>query len=180
MNIIGFGNYRGRKRYRCKDCNRTFNDLTATPMSGTHYIDKWTDYLRCMLAGMSLRKIAEELDISLPTSFTWIHKILRTLKKVGFGKLKGRVETDETYFLYSEKGKKNISGRKARKRGGIAIKRGIRNELVSVITSCDRECNLVIDVGCLGRIGKQDIYRVFNKHIDNNNIKDRSNDLQFS
>ncbi len=32
---------------------------------------------------------------------------------------------DETYFLYSEKGKKNIKGRKSRKRGASAKKRGI-------------------------------------------------------
>lgn len=35
-----------------------------------------------------------------------------------FDKFDGIVEIDETYFLYSEKGKRNITERKPRKRGG--------------------------------------------------------------
>ena len=34
------GTYRGRRRYSCKDCMRTFNDMTATPMAGTHMLEK--------------------------------------------------------------------------------------------------------------------------------------------
>ncbi|MBA9086614.1 putative RNA-binding Zn-ribbon protein involved in translation (DUF1610 family) [Fontibacillus solani] len=31
------GKYRSRQRYLCKDCGKTFNDMTASPISGTHY-----------------------------------------------------------------------------------------------------------------------------------------------
>lgn len=34
------------------------------------------------------------------------------------------IEMDETYFLYLEKGQRKIKGRKPRKRGGFAKKRG--------------------------------------------------------
>lgn len=168
-NIICYGKYRGRNRYKCKGCGKTFNELTGSPMSGTHYLEKWKDYLICMLAGKSLRKIEKELSISLPTAFYWRHKILNAFMRVGFDKLEGIVEADETYFLYSEKGKKKISGRKARKRGGKARKRGISNEQVAVITSCDRKGNSIIEVGCLGRISQKDVDRTLGQYIDSNN-----------
>lgn len=38
--IIGLGKYRSRQRYKRKDCNKTFNDTSCSPMAGTHYLDK--------------------------------------------------------------------------------------------------------------------------------------------
>lgn len=38
-----------------------------------------------------------------------------------FEQFEGIVEMDETYFLYSEKGKRKVEGRKARKRGGVTL-----------------------------------------------------------
>lgn len=35
--IIGHGKYRSRQRYKCKNCGKTFNDVSCSPMSGTHY-----------------------------------------------------------------------------------------------------------------------------------------------
>ena len=49
---------------------------------------------------------------------------------MGFDKLGGIVETDETYLLHSKKGSRDISNRESRKRGGSANKRGISNEQV--------------------------------------------------
>lgn len=46
---------------------------------------------------------------------------------------------DETYFLYSEKGKRNISERKSRKRGGKAKYRGISNDQICVLVARDRQ-----------------------------------------
>ncbi len=34
------GKYLGRQRYLCKDCGKTFNDNTNTPLSGTRYPSK--------------------------------------------------------------------------------------------------------------------------------------------
>ena len=49
------------------------------------------------------------------------------------------MELDETYFLYSEKGKKNIIERKPRKRGGKAKYRGISNDQICVLVARDRQ-----------------------------------------
>ena len=32
------GKYRNRQRYLCRDCGKSFNDLTNTPISGTRYL----------------------------------------------------------------------------------------------------------------------------------------------
>jgi len=68
------GFYEGRQRYKCKDCNKTFSDTTNTVLTGTHYPDKWLAYVECMLQGMSLRKIAEQLKIHVSTAFFWWNK----------------------------------------------------------------------------------------------------------
>ncbi|GIP59288.1 hypothetical protein J15TS10_31020 [Paenibacillus woosongensis] len=46
---------------------------------------------------------------------------------------------DETYFLYSEKGKRNIIERKPRKRGDKAKYRGISHDPVCVLVPRDRQ-----------------------------------------
>jgi len=40
--IFGHGSYKGRKRYKCKQCKKTFNDFTGTAISG---IKTEMDYL---------------------------------------------------------------------------------------------------------------------------------------
>ncbi len=168
--VVGHGKYKERKRYRCKECGKTFNDLTGTPMNWSHYSEEqWIRYLKCMLEGKPLRKIAEELNIALRTAFIWRHKILTAFKDLDFDKLEGIAEVDDTYFLYSEKGSRNIEGRGARKRGGRASKRGISNEQVAVISGCDRKGNVVLDVACRGRISEDDAERILGKYIDKEN-----------
>ncbi len=90
------GKYRSRQRYLCKDCCKSFNDMTASPISGTHYPHKWLKYFQMMIDGMTLPKIAEELVIHISTAFYWRHKILNALRSLGFSTLKGIIESDET------------------------------------------------------------------------------------
>jgi transposase-like protein len=145
------GTYRGRQRYFCHACRRTFNDLTGTPVHQTHYLDKWPEYLKCMEQGLSIRKSAKRVCISVPTSFAWRHKILHALFEIKNQALEGIVEVDETYVLYSEKGKRNLQ-RKARKRGGSAQKRGISNEQVCVLVARDRTKQTISEAVTLGRL----------------------------
>jgi transposase-like protein len=145
------GTYRGRQRYLCKSCDRTFNDFTSTPLHGTKYPEKWAAYLQAMEQGFSLRKCAKEVGITLQTSFEWRHKILHALSEIKTQSLEGIVESDETYVLYSEKGKHNLP-RKARKRGGVAKKRGISNEQVCVLVARDRTKQTLSQVVTFGRL----------------------------
>lgn len=63
------GKYRSRQRYLCKDCGKSFNDMTNTPLSGTKHPDKWLKYFEMMVEGYTLPKIAEKLDIHVSTAF---------------------------------------------------------------------------------------------------------------
>jgi transposase-like protein len=63
------GKYRSRQRFLCNDCDKSFNDMTASPLSGTHYPHKWLKYFKLMIEGVSLPKIAE-LNIHVATAST--------------------------------------------------------------------------------------------------------------
>lgn len=161
------GKYRSRQRYLCKDCGKSFNDMTASPISGIHHPHKWLKYFQLMVDGVTLPKIAIELDIHVSTAFYWRHKILNALHSLGFSTLKGIIESDETYFLESDKGKKSITHRKPRKRGGKAKKRGISNEQISVVVAQDRNGNIFSKVAGRGRITADQIDQILSKSLDN-------------
>lgn len=145
------GTYRGRQRYLCKSCKQTYNDLTNTPIHRTKYPEKWASYLRAMEQGLSLRKCAKLVGISLQTAFEWRLKILHALTQIKNQKLEGILEADETYVLYSEKGKRELP-RKARKRGGVAKKRGISDEQVCILVARDRTKHTMAEVATFGRM----------------------------
>jgi transposase-like protein len=163
--IVGHGNYQGRKRYKCKACKKTFNDLTGTSVSHIHKKEEWKSYLHCIADNLTLRDAAKQVGISLKTSFLWRHKIIGAFKDMGCTKLEGIIEGDETFFLYSEKGSKTIEERKPRKRGGKASKAGINDEHVAVIVSTDRNKQPIIEVACRGRISAKQIEICIGKWI---------------
>jgi transposase-like protein len=59
-NIYGHGSYKDRKRYKCRTCTKTFNDLTGTAMDGIKKIDEFEDYLVLMIESLSIRKAAKK------------------------------------------------------------------------------------------------------------------------
>jgi len=151
-NMIGHGNYLGRKRYKCKECHKTFNELTGTSVDKLHKKENWKVYMGCVARGLTIREAAKESQISYRTSFLWRHKILSAFKDIGCTKMEGIIEGDETFFLFSEKGKRNIQDRKVRKRGGKAGKAGINKEHVAVIVSTDRHGDFIAEVSGRGRV----------------------------
>jgi len=124
------------KRYMCRDCNRTFNALTGTPLAQLHRRDAWLDYARAMVDRTSLRKAAERADICLETSFRWRHRFLQAARDKRPSVVTGIVEADETFILKSAKGSKRIVGRAPRKRGGKAKKLGLSTD--------EHDCILVV------------------------------------
>jgi len=164
--VIRWGKYKGRQKYKCKSCGKFFNDLTTTPMAYTHKVDKWLKFMDCMVRGMSLRKSAEVIGgITWVTLFYWRHKVLSALKQDKIDKFNKILEVDETYFLYSEKGSKHITGRKARKRGGASKYRGISHEQVCVLVARDRSKHTISKPVCMGRIDTTKIDKVIGNHI---------------
>ena len=118
-----WGTSHGMQRYRCKSCLKTFNAATGTPLARLRKKEKWLEYSKAMVDGLSVRKAARKCGIDNTTSFRWRHRFLRGLRDKKDSSLKGIVEADETFLLESFKGSRNL-GRTARKRGGKATKRG--------------------------------------------------------
>ncbi|MCL6525229.1 MAG: IS1595 family transposase, partial [Thermoflavifilum sp.] len=159
------GKYRSRQRYLCRGCGRSFNDLTASPIAGTHYPELWQRYFECMVEGLSLPKIAKKLGIHVSTAFYWRHKILNAIRSLGADTLSGIAECDETFFLESMKGKKRIPHREARQRGGKSQYKGISHEQVCVVVAVDRNGGIVSQVAGIGRPTAYDINSVLGQYI---------------
>ncbi|WP_437177567.1 IS1595 family transposase [Heyndrickxia camelliae] len=179
-NVVRFGKYSvkvgmktmERQRYRCKDCRKTFTDVTNTLLGGSHLPHKWLDFIQCMLCmleGNSLRKASELIEVHYVTLFYWRHKVLSALKQMDFDQFSGIVEMDETYFLYSEKGKRNINGRKSRKRGGASQFRGISKEQVCVLIARDRQKLTYSKVIGQGRIVKSRLEKAIGSKLSKTN-----------
>ena len=95
---------------------------------------------------------------------------MSALKQMDFDKFSGIVEMDETYFLYSEKGKRNIEGRNPRKRGGSSKFRGISHEQVCVLIARDRQRATYSDVLSRGRIVKSQLDKAIGSKLSSDNI----------
>jgi len=138
--IIRWGKRNDLQRYHCKDCRKTFNSLTKTPLARLRKKGLWLMYSECIREGLSVRKAAKICKVHKNTAFRWRHRFLENIKSIKADHLHGIVEADETYFLRSEKGNKNLT-RMPRKRGGKATKRGLSKEQVCVFVSRDRNKN---------------------------------------
>jgi transposase-like protein len=146
---VANGKARGLQRYLCKACGRTFGALTGTRLSGLHRKEEWLTFGACLAEGDSIKASAERCGVAVSTAFRWRHRFLEAVE-TGAGKLRGIVEADETFVLGSRKGdrawKRAKEGapdadppdRKARKRGGKAVKPGLSHELVPVLVAADR------------------------------------------
>lgn len=147
------------QRYVCNSCGKNFSETTGKVWYNLKKKDKMNTYLYCLLSGYSIRKSAKETGLSIQTSFDWRHKLLTAFCSVWVDGFEGICESDDLFFLHSEKGNRKLD-RKARKRGSKATKRGISDEQVAVIATCDRSGNKDMKVAARGRISKKDIDQV--------------------
>lgn len=166
MDIRANGKQKSIQRYYCKDCKRYFSDSTGNVSYGLKKSSLLTKYLYHMLMGYSIRKCAGLTGICTQTSFDWRHKILSSFKAATPESFTGIVESDDIFFLESGKGNRNLD-RTPRKRGSKATKRGISNEQIAVVVTCDRTQNKELCVATKGRISKKDLEKVFEGKLDN-------------
>lgn len=132
-----WGQSHGLKRYRCRDCGRTFNALTGTALAHLRKREQWTRYAELLIEGASLREVARRCQIDKNTAFRWRHRFLRDAAGHRAEHEAGIVEADETFFLESFKGQRHLP-RPARHRGGVAGKRGLSAEQIPVLVVRDR------------------------------------------
>jgi transposase-like protein len=164
-----YGKDKGSMRFKCKECNRTFTEYSGTWLSGIHKKELVNNYIDLMHQKKSLDKIKKALHINKKTAFDWRHKILSSFEDNKKSTFNGIVESDETFFLQSDKGSKSLT-RKSRKRGGGSSKRGISDDQVAVIVTSDRKGIIDLTVATLGRIEKKDIENAIGNRITEGSI----------
>lgn len=135
--VVRNGQADGLQRYKCRACGKTFNALTGTPLARLRHKGKWIEQARAMADGLTIARAAERLGVAASTAFRWRHRFLDVPRGVKPGALSGVVEIDETYVLESFKGSR-VEGRKPRRRGGRAAKRGLSREQIPVLVARDR------------------------------------------
>ena len=133
--IYKWGVSSGLQRYRCRQCLRTFNTLTHTPLARLRHKEKWLSYGEALIEGLSVRKAAARCGVAKNTSFKWRHRFLQSPSAQKAEQMQGIAEADETFFRESFKGKRNMT-RKARKRGGKH--KGAPSEMIPVLVVRDR------------------------------------------
>jgi transposase-like protein len=155
--------------YKCNECNKWYSETTGTPLYDIKLKNKWQSYLSCMEQGMSIKKIAKQLKISIQTSFDWRHKILSSLAQFTPEKLIQEVECDELELSLSEKGNRNLD-RAPRKRASD-FKRNIGKDKVTtvqVITAVSRNGEKILKAVETKRLSKQDIEKALDGKLEDN------------
>ena len=105
--IIKYSYYKDTQRYKYKSCNGTFIPTRGTLAHNIKKRDKFSEYSKIIIE-KSLRSIdymSKKLNISIPTSFKWRHKILLTIpkKKISL-KMKFR-QTIYGFYIAKKEGK---------------------------------------------------------------------------
>lgn len=163
-----FGKDKGLRRYKCKNCNRTFTEYTGTWISGLHNKDKIPEFLQAVEAEYSLKKTGKKLDFAVSTAFEWRHKLLSAVEQKEETVFKGVTEADKIHFTHSQKGKK-CEYRLPRKRGG-GHKKGISEEQATLLTVMDRNGNHEFRFTNMGRITEREVKKAVNHRVNERTI----------
>jgi len=97
-----WGRAHGLPRHRCRDCGRTFNALTGTPLARLRRRESWLGFGIALQEGQSTSRSAATCGVARSTAFRWRHRFLAAARPEAT--LSGIVEADETFFRRSYKG----------------------------------------------------------------------------
>ncbi len=163
----------GIQKYICCGCKMTLSETTGTVICHSKLsFEIWSNVIDNLLNGFSLRRIAEENNISILTSFRIRHKVLFALKRFIEGiKLSGEIQSDEKYFSINLKGTKPINmPRFSKKRTSISSPyRGISHHKICVVSSIDEFDNLLLKIVGLGRCTTDMLKNSLGKKLNNAN-----------
>ena len=167
------------KRFKCKDCGKTFTLFTGTILEKTKFPwDVWVEMVYFVLNGTSTKKIKKNLEndfgllgINSKTIFHWVHKIIHAIAEMPMPVLTGTIHVDETFFRENQKGShKLVSMVKGQERharyGRQPSKYGpMGNEFANVVVAVSSEGYCVSKVAGLGRLTADTFYDLFDKHF---------------
>ena len=170
------GKNRGKQVHLCLDCKKSFTETTTTAISRSHSSTTvWKQVINDTVDGVPIDETASNLDLHHETVFNMRHKILYCLEQSLINEptvLIGVCETDETYVLESEKGRKFAENyhRKPRKHGSKASKPGISNEYVCVCTSVTSKDDKVAIAVNRSSPDSQEILDVFGDRVNGDTV----------
>lgn len=189
--IVKCGKQNNNQRFYCNDCHKKFCMTTKTPIAYSNKsINLWYKYIDLMCKKLSLRQIAQELNINKNTAFLWRHKILTAFAKLNMNKISGIVEADETYFRESQKGSRSLT-RKAHKSGKSKLnkfqimslygcneeeykkmqhKRGLSKDLICVLTATNKSSKVWGKPVGYGKVQPKWVEKNLQHMIENNSI----------
>lgn len=104
-------NANGTKKYKCKQCGKSFTASVNTIFEGTSYSwDEMVDIIYMMIRNLSMIDIsANSASDKLGTTWMIVHKILHLLNIMSDNvKLSGVIQIDEKYFREVQKGSHNL------------------------------------------------------------------------
>jgi transposase-like protein len=155
------GKQKGVQMYRCVDCSKWYSETTGTALYDIKLKSKWQSYLTCMEKGMSIKKIAKELNISIQTSFDWRHKILSSLSQFTPKELADEIECDELELAINEKGNRNLT-RASRKRSSDFKRnqKGGKITTVQIVAAVSRNGEKILKAVESKRLSKEQIAKV--------------------
>ena len=139
--VVRNGKSRGNQMYLCRNCKKTFAQTRGSAIAHSQSSPTvWKQVISDTIDGVAIDTTADNLDLHHETVFNMRHKILYCVEQALIAnptELTGACETDETYVLESEKGRKFPENhhRKPRKHGAKASKPGVSSEYVCVCAS---------------------------------------------
>ena len=168
--IYGHGVYKGRKRYKCKECKKTFNDFTGTAISGIKKVEKFQEYLELTIESLTIRKAAKKLGVNMKTIFDWRHKLLSSIATMNGVSFSGIVECDDKQLDVNEKGRRNLDRDAYKRSSDRKVKRGVSNDKISIMVATDRKGNPTMRIAKMGRVDAESIEKTIGNLISKNNV----------
>ena len=104
---VSRGKAHGLRRFRCKECGRTFGALTGTALSGLHHMERKLAFGASLGEGETIKEPAARCEMAPNTAHRWRHRFLAAVKRAP-DRLAGIVEADETFVLESRKGQRKL------------------------------------------------------------------------
>jgi transposase-like protein len=120
LRVIRWGGFTGRQRYRCQGCRRTFSDFTGTHAAHCKRAELLVRHADQLLAGMTLRRVAALVGVSLATAFRWRHRTLGALRLTRDPALGGSIGLVELVLRHSEKGSRKLD-RPPHRHAGVPV-----------------------------------------------------------
>lgn len=160
----------GIQKYICPGCKHTLSETTGTVTFHSKLpFEIWSNVIDNLLDGFSIRRIAEENNISIPTSFSLRHKVLLSLKSfIDDIKLCGDAQSDEKYFSINLKGTKpsNMPRFSKKRTSTSSPYKGISHHKVCVVSTLDEYDNLILNIAGLGRCTTNMLEDCLNEKIE--------------